>query len=88
MMILVSWDDSRLFGHSNSPNCLNLYNNRQELDPTIVITHEMPLDEAAEAYKIFNDKNDGCVKVVLHTKFYEEDYSGKGEGSMERETSL
>lgn len=77
-----------MFGHSNSRNCFNLYNNPQELDTTVVFTHEMPLDAAAEAYKIYTEKKDGCVKMVLHTKFYEEDYSGKGEGSMERETSL
>lgn len=31
-----------------------------------IITHRTPLAEAAEAYRIFNDKEDGCVKVVLH----------------------
>lgn len=30
-----------------------------------VITHELPLKQAAEAYKMFNEKADGCVKVVL-----------------------
>ena len=30
-----------------------------------VITHEMPLTKAAEGYKMFNDKVDGCMKVVL-----------------------
>ena len=49
---------------------------KKELDPRIVITHEMSLDSAARAFKIFNDKEDGCVKVVLHTKFYQ----GPGEG--------
>lgn len=56
----------------------------KELQPCVVITHEMPLDEAAEAYRIFNDKKDGCIKVVLHPRWYEEDYSGKGEGVIER----
>ncbi|MCO5580249.1 hypothetical protein L7F22_034115 [Adiantum nelumboides] len=37
-----------------------------ELDPTIVITHEGPLDQAAHLYKIFNEKEDGCIKVVMH----------------------
>jgi threonine dehydrogenase-like Zn-dependent dehydrogenase len=36
-----------------------------ELDPTFVITHRMPLDQAAEGYRIFNDKLDNCEKVVL-----------------------
>ena len=30
-----------------------------------IITHRLPLDEAPEGYKIFNNKQDGCVKVVL-----------------------
>ena len=30
-----------------------------------VITHEMPLTKAAEGYKMFNNKADGCIKVVL-----------------------
>jgi len=30
-----------------------------------VITHRFPLDQAAEAYHTFRDKQDGCIKVVL-----------------------
>lgn len=30
-----------------------------------IITHTLPLSEAPNAYRIFNDKEDGCVKVVL-----------------------
>lgn len=37
-----------------------------EIDPGFVITHKLSLDEAPEAYKMFRDKKDGCVKVVLH----------------------
>jgi len=36
-----------------------------ELDPTAVITHIMPLEQASHAYEIFNQKTDNCVKVVL-----------------------
>jgi threonine dehydrogenase-like Zn-dependent dehydrogenase len=28
-------------------------------------THRLPLDEAPAAYKMFQAKQDGCVKVVL-----------------------
>lgn len=31
-----------------------------------IITHRLPLAEAAHAYDIFNKKQDGCVKVVLY----------------------
>jgi len=30
-----------------------------------IVTHRMPLDDGPKAYKMFNDKTDGCVKVVL-----------------------
>ena len=36
-----------------------------EIDPSFVITHRLPLEEAPEAYKTFRDKKDGCIKVVL-----------------------
>ena len=36
-----------------------------KLTPHMVITHELPLTEAAHGYKIFNEKLDNCVKVVL-----------------------
>jgi threonine dehydrogenase-like Zn-dependent dehydrogenase len=36
-----------------------------EIDPSIVITHILPLEEASKGYKIFDAKEDGCVKVVL-----------------------
>ncbi len=29
-------------------------------------THHLPLDEAPHAYEIFQKKEDGCIKVVLH----------------------
>ena len=36
-----------------------------EIDPSFVITHTLPLAEAANAYEMFRDKQDECVKVVL-----------------------
>jgi threonine dehydrogenase-like Zn-dependent dehydrogenase len=38
---------------------------RGEIDPTMVITHTMPLHEAARGYDIFNKKQENCEKVVL-----------------------
>jgi len=35
------------------------------LDPDIIITHRMKLAEAAEGYKIFDEKKEECRKVVL-----------------------
>lgn len=35
------------------------------LDLENLATHRVPLDKAPEAYDMFNDKADGCIKVVL-----------------------
>jgi threonine dehydrogenase-like Zn-dependent dehydrogenase len=36
-----------------------------DIDPSFVITHSMGLDDAPYGYKIFKEKQDECVKVVL-----------------------
>ncbi len=36
-----------------------------QIDPTFVITHTVPLDQAPDMYKAFQEKEDGCIKVVL-----------------------
>jgi len=38
---------------------------RGDIDPTFMITHRLPLSQAPEGYRIFNDKEDNCEKVVL-----------------------
>jgi threonine dehydrogenase-like Zn-dependent dehydrogenase len=38
---------------------------RGEIDPSFVITHRMSLRDAPNAYRMFRDKKDECVKVVL-----------------------
>jgi threonine dehydrogenase-like Zn-dependent dehydrogenase len=37
-----------------------------ELDPSCIITHHMDLDDAPHGYEIFKNKQEQCVKVVLH----------------------
>lgn len=37
----------------------------EQLDPTYVISHRYPLDRAPEAYELFAQKRDDCMKVVL-----------------------
>ncbi len=37
-----------------------------EIDPSFIITHRMALEDAAEAYALFANKQDACIKVVLH----------------------
>ncbi|MFB3816202.1 MAG: zinc-dependent alcohol dehydrogenase [Candidatus Methylomirabilales bacterium] len=38
---------------------------RGDIDPAFLITHRLPLEEAPRAYRMFRDKQDGCIKVVL-----------------------
>jgi threonine dehydrogenase-like Zn-dependent dehydrogenase len=57
----------------------------KDLEPRVVITHELPLEDAARAYQIFNDKQEGCVKVVLHTRFYDGHYPSHERGVKDDE---
>ena len=36
-----------------------------EIDPSFVITHRLNIEDAPQAYEIFEKKRDGCIKVVL-----------------------
>ena len=37
-----------------------------KIDPSFVITHRAPLEQAPELYKTFRNKEDNCIKVVMH----------------------
>jgi threonine dehydrogenase-like Zn-dependent dehydrogenase len=36
-----------------------------QIDPSFVITHTMSLEDGPEMYRVFRDKRDNCIKVVL-----------------------
>lgn len=36
-----------------------------EIDPSFVITHRLSLEDAPHAYRMFRDKKDQCIKVVM-----------------------
>lgn len=38
---------------------------RGEIDPAVIITHRLSLDEAPHAYRIFKHKHEHCIKCVL-----------------------
>jgi threonine dehydrogenase-like Zn-dependent dehydrogenase len=38
---------------------------RGEIDPSFVISHRVPIDDAPKMYQVFRDKLDNCTKVVL-----------------------
>ncbi|MET0959067.1 MAG: hypothetical protein ABWX58_01875 [Psychrobacillus psychrotolerans] len=39
--------------------------NNGEIEPRDIITHNVPLDKASEAYKMFHDFEDESIKFVL-----------------------
>lgn len=41
------------------------YISRGELDPSYLITHRMGLDKAPHGYRLFKDREDGCVRPVF-----------------------
>jgi len=38
---------------------------RGEIDPSFIITHRVTLDDAPKMYRVFRDKRDACIKVVM-----------------------
>ncbi|WP_027625567.1 zinc-dependent alcohol dehydrogenase [Clostridium lundense] len=50
--------------HSYVPKILNLIK-ENKFDPRDIITHTLPLGKGDYAYKIFDEKLDNCIKVVL-----------------------
>lgn len=36
-----------------------------QIDPSFVITHKVSLEQGPEMYRVFRDKEDGCVKVFI-----------------------
>lgn len=38
---------------------------KEMFDPTDIITHKMKLEEAINAYRIFDDKSEGSIKTIF-----------------------
>jgi threonine dehydrogenase-like Zn-dependent dehydrogenase len=38
---------------------------KREIDPSFVVSHHLPLEEAPRGYEMFNAKEDHCTKIVL-----------------------
>jgi threonine dehydrogenase-like Zn-dependent dehydrogenase len=45
---------------------LHMYEGRTAAEPGIVVSHELPLEQAPEAYEKFDKRVEGCTNVVLH----------------------
>ena len=50
--------------HRYVPKLLD-YVRQGKIDPSFVVTHRVPLSQAVQAYDLFREKRDGCIKVVL-----------------------
>jgi threonine dehydrogenase-like Zn-dependent dehydrogenase len=50
--------------HKYVPKLLDLIRS-ERIDPSFVVTHRLPLSQASDAYIMFREKRDGCIKVVL-----------------------
>jgi threonine dehydrogenase-like Zn-dependent dehydrogenase len=50
--------------HKCVPELLKLVR-EGNIDPSFVVTHRLPLRDAAYGYEIFGERKDGCIKVVL-----------------------
>jgi len=38
-------------------------------DPTFVVTHTLPFEQMAHAYKMFDEKADNCLKILVKTNY-------------------
>lgn len=38
---------------------------RGKINPTDIITHRLPLDEAQHGYEVFDEKKEDCIKVIM-----------------------
>ncbi len=58
---MSSGDPSGEVAHSSGNG-----NGSVAFDPTYIISHRVPLSEAPDAYRIFNEDKNSCTKVVLY----------------------
>jgi glutathione-independent formaldehyde dehydrogenase len=65
------FDKAITMGHGQCP--VKRYNHqlrdliiRGKAQPSLIVSHELPLDEAPAAYQNFDARNDGWTKVLLH----------------------
>jgi len=50
--------------HKYLPHLVKLVQDRQ-IDPSFIITHRMLLEDAPRGYRMFRDKEDSCIKIVM-----------------------
>ncbi|AYF78531.1 glutathione-dependent formaldehyde dehydrogenase [Nocardia yunnanensis] len=55
---------SQQHGQRYVPRMLD-YIQQGDLDPSYLITHDLPLEDAARGYDLFKNKSDGCLRAVF-----------------------
>jgi len=65
------------------PNRLNRIE-AGEIDPSFVITHQVPLQSAADGYRLFNEDKDHFIKIVLKLGAEQLGWSRNEEASVGR----
>ncbi len=53
-------------GHTHVQRYLKLLMRKIKIAPGVLITHQIRLDDGPDAYKIFQEKNYGCVQAVIN----------------------
>jgi threonine dehydrogenase-like Zn-dependent dehydrogenase len=51
-------------GHRYIPRLFD-YWKQGKVDPSFIFSHYLPLDSAADAYRMFREKRQHCIKVAL-----------------------
>lgn len=52
------------YGQRYAPRLLE-HVQRGDIDPSLVVTHRVSLDETSDAYTLFKNKDEGCIRVVI-----------------------
>lgn len=60
----LQWKMGQTHTHKHLPKLMEYIQNG-DIDPSFVITHKIPLQDAPQAYETFKHKKDNCIKVVL-----------------------
>lgn len=64
----ITMRGGQLFAQKHAPTLLRFFEEGRVEPPMWIVTHHMRFEEAAEAYRLFDSKRDGVVKIVLHTQ--------------------
>jgi len=62
----TDFQEGRVFGHENVGEVIGVGDAVDKIKPSWIVSHDLPLDQAPEACKHFDAREEGRTKVVLH----------------------